>query len=94
MYIGVMQVIYLSFSILVENTELHNEPEFTVTAKLWSTLLKRPIDLSEEDGGGRKQVALSTIGERNVDIAGNLDPDFSSDGQDTTEYSLAAYLAM
>jgi hypothetical protein len=47
--------------------------------------LKRPVDLPEDDGDGRKKVAVSTLGERRPHMAIELDTTVESGVQDTTE---------
>lgn len=74
----------MSYSLLAENPELCNEPELTEVPKRRCPLLKRSADLPEDDGDGRKTVALSTLGEKRVDMAVELDPNITSDGINTT----------
>lgn len=68
-----------------ENSELTNDLQLRVSPKSGSKLLRRRTDLLEDNGGIRKTVALSTIGEKKVDMEANLDPDLSSDSIDRTE---------
>lgn len=68
-----------------ENSELTNDLQLRVSPKSGSKLLRRPTDLLEDNGGIRKTVALSTIGEKKVDMEANLDPNLSSDSIDRIE---------
>jgi len=53
--------------------------------KLRCTLLKRHANLLEDDGDSRKKIALNALGEKNVDVAGFLDPRVESNGEETIE---------
>jgi len=66
-------------SILGSISELPKIPNFRCT------LLKRPIDLPEDDKDERKRVALNSLGGRGEDMTIELDPFVQSSGKETTK---------
>lgn len=72
-------------SLCAEAEKRLSDSHLTGMAKLRCTLLKRPADLPEDDGDGRKKVALNALGEKTADVASFLDPLVESNGEEKTE---------
>lgn len=72
-------------SLYAENFKRPTETNLPHTSKLRCSLLKRLADLAEEDGDGRKKIALTALGDTNVDLQGELDTEVESNAEEIQE---------
>ncbi len=73
-----------------ENSDSPSESELPSISNRRHSLLKRPTDLPEEDGDRRKKIALTTLGEKTIEVqATQLETQVELNGEETREGSLA-----